>query len=283
MKNDKDMASKDMIKVVYHDTNDGFQAQAHFHNSYEMVYVTEGKSRFYIGNKAYDVEKNDLVFISNLESHKVDIIDYPYNRYYILIKPEYLKSIINEPILISILKNRPVNFSHLVKLNDEDFSIFHDIIQKIYEEAVGKKEFRGLAIKSNICMLFLYLYRNYKKSFPLISMSNISKIILYVQKYIEDHYSEEIYLDEIADKLYVDKYYLSHTFKAITGYTFRDYLILMRISKAKDLLFYTDENITNVCINSGFNNVNNFIRTFKKFEGVSPYKYRKMYKIEDKL
>jgi AraC-like DNA-binding protein len=72
-------------------------------------------------------------------------------------------------------------------------------------------------------------------------------------------------------------YYLSRLFKKVSGYTFKEYLILQRIANAKSLLVYTDYNVTQICMKSGFNNVNHFIRTFKKQEGITPYQYRKKF------
>jgi len=99
--------------------------------------------------------------------------------------------------------------------------------------------------------------------------------ILRIQKYLEDNYSEEITLEEVSRRFYINAFYLSHSFKKLTGFGFKEYLILQRISRAKDFLFHTPDDITRVSLNVGFNNVNHFIRIFKKYEGLTPLQYRK--------
>ncbi|MDF2544534.1 MAG: hypothetical protein K0S47_4252, partial [Herbinix sp.] len=100
-------------------------------------------------------------------------------------------------------------------------------------------------------------------------------IIFEIQKYMDENLTEEITLEEISKKFYMNRFYLSHQFKEVTGYSFKEYLILQRLSRAKHLLFHTLLDITDVGIESGFHNVNHFIRIFKKYEKTTPYQYRK--------
>jgi YesN/AraC family two-component response regulator len=119
------------------------------------------------------------------------------------------------------------------------------------------------------------LYRKYSGSFPAHITNNISGLILQIQRYIEENSSHNINLKDISKMYYTDMYYLSHNFKKITGYTFKEYLILQRISRAKDFLYHTKDDISMVGVKSGFNNVNHFIRIFKKITGITPLQYRK--------
>ncbi|TCT15524.1 helix-turn-helix protein [Natranaerovirga pectinivora] len=74
--------------------------------------------------------------------------------------------------------------------------------------------------------------------------------------------------------IFLDKYYLLHTFKEVTGFTIKQYILLKRIAFAKNQLYYTDKNITAISIDSGFNSQSNFIRLFKKKEGITPLQFR---------
>jgi AraC-like DNA-binding protein len=70
-------------------------------------------------------------------------------------------------------------------------------------------------------------------------------------------------------------YYLCHLFKAVTGFSIKNYLIQYRISRSKDLLVLTSDDMTMVGSACGFQNVNHFIRTFRRLVGITPYQYRK--------
>ncbi|HHW48994.1 MAG TPA: AraC family transcriptional regulator [Clostridiaceae bacterium] len=266
------------IDIVYQESNKELEIKNHFHNSYEIIYVLEGKTRYHINDKEYFVDKNSLVFINNMETHHVKVLEYPYKRYFILIKPDYFRSVIDEPILSSIFRNRSDSFRHVIELGSEGLREINDIIENLYYELNKKEAFWEAAVKSDLYRLFIILYRNYQAYFPLRSLNSSMQTITEIQKYIEEHYLEQISLEDISKLFFMDKYYLSHLFKKVTGFTFKEYIILQRISKAKDLLFHTNDDIIRVCMNSGFNNVNHFIRIFKKYEGTTPYQYRKRYR-----
>ena len=266
------------IDAVYHESQEELEVKTHFHNCYEIIYVLEGKVQCLINNMKYIVGEDSLIFINNTETHNLKVLEYPYKRYFILIKPEYFKSVINEPVLSSIFKNRSDSFKHVIELGLKGLEDINGIIRNIYDELNEKNDFWEAAVKSNLHSLFIMLYRNYRTYFPLNSLNGPIHVIVEIQKYIEEHCLEQLNLEDISRLFFVDKYYLSHLFKKVTGFTFKKYLIFQRLSKAKDLLFYSDEDITRVCMNSGFNNVNHFIRIFKKIEGTTPYQYRKKYK-----
>jgi YesN/AraC family two-component response regulator len=240
--------------------------------------VLEGKIQLLINDRNYLVKENSLIFINNMESHKLKVLEHPYKRFFILIKPEYFKSVVDEPSLSSIFKDRSDDFRHVIELDPEKSKCICRIILNLHEEINNKNDFWELAVKSNLYSLFIMLFRNYRMYFPLSSLSDSMHVIVEIQKYIEEHYLEQISLGDISRLFYRDMYYISHLFRKVTGFTFKEYLILQRISKAKDLLLHTDDNITQICINSGFSNVNHFIRIFKKYQAITPYQYRKKYR-----
>ncbi|MDO8685550.1 MAG: AraC family transcriptional regulator [Clostridiales bacterium] len=270
--------NKSPIEALYQESLHGLELESHFHNFHEIIYVTEGSIQFSINGKTYEVNADNIIFVSNFESHELKVVQYPYKRYFILIKPDYLQSVITEPAMLSIFKNRPPHFSHKISLSPEHKHTILDKISDIYNEITDKKVFWETALKSDLHNLFISLYRDYRDSFPLTTVNKSMNTIFEIQKYIEGHCTEQITLSQISNLFYIDMYYLSHLFKNVTGFTFKQYLLIQRIALAKDRLFHSNEDITQVCINSGFNNVNHFIRIFKKFEGIPPYQYRKKYR-----
>ncbi len=262
------------IDIEYNETGYSMEMEAHYHNSHEIIYVSGGAALFCINGKEYVVSENSVIFISNFESHNFKIVKYPYRRYFILINPEYFYQAIDEPVLASLFKQRPQDFSHVLKLHDADKKIC-SMVKDMYKEVENGADFMQSALGSKLKLLFIELYRNHRECFPLANHDSTNNVIFEIQKYIDNNLLEEITLRELSSKFYTDMYYLSHLFKKVTGFTFKKYLIIQRLSLAKDLLIETDYDITYVAHNSGFNNVNHFIRIFKKYEGITPYQYRK--------
>lgn len=95
-------------------------------------------------------------------------------------------------------------------------------------------------------------------------------------QYIDTHYNEEIYLENMAEKLNTSSKYLSRIVKEQLGINFAQYVASVRIKKAKELLVGTNKTINEIMVLTGFTMRNTFIRTFRKFEGVTPSEYRKI-------
>lgn len=271
------------VDISYNETYKDFEINQHFHNAYELIFVIEGKVQYKTNSKVYTVEKNSVIFISNLEMHEIKILEYPYKRYFTLIKPEYFQTIVSDPILVSIFNHRPEHFEHVVHFKDDESTFFEDKIKSMYIEFVNKQELWQSVLGSYLHLFILAMYRNHKSAFPLRALNNTMYTVLEIQKYIEEHYMEVVNLNLISKLYFLDMYYISHLFKKVTGFTFKKYLILFRISKAKELLFYSDIDITRVGLDSGFSNVNNFIRTFKNYEAITPAQYRKKSRLYKKL
>ncbi len=92
--------------------------------------------------------------------------------------------------------------------------------------------------------------------------------------YIGEHYSEKHSLDSLARVVGFSKFYISRLFKQHTGVTIMDYLIGVRMDKAKDLLAKSDQSIKQIGFTVGYSDSNYFTWSFKKYLGVSPVKYR---------
>lgn len=95
--------------------------------------------------------------------------------------------------------------------------------------------------------------------------------------YINAHYQENITISAIAEKLYVSETYLSRIFKNSLNISIIQYLIHYRIKHAKVLLERTDYPVYMVAAKSGFRDVRNFSKTFKKQTGLTPTEFRKQY------
>ena len=99
-----------------------------------------------------------------------------------------------------------------------------------------------------------------------------------IKEYIDAHYLEDLKLPEIASALHINPYYLSHTFKDLTGSSPMSYIIQRRIDEAQSLLLTTNLTITAIAMECGYNNSNYFQSVFKNIVGMTPGKYRKMWK-----
>lgn len=98
-----------------------------------------------------------------------------------------------------------------------------------------------------------------------------AKIML---EYVEENYNKGISLASMAEDLKLDESYLSKQFKEKVGVSFIQYVTKCRMDKAKELLKDPSVKLVDIAENVGMGNVQSFIRTFKKYEGMTPGQYR---------
>lgn len=98
-----------------------------------------------------------------------------------------------------------------------------------------------------------------------------------IKNFIDDHYKDDIALSSITAALNLSHFYLSHVFKAYSGYSPKHYQTRRRIGEAQTILLSTDLGITEVANAVGYDNVNNFHRIFQNIVGIPPSRYKKFW------
>lgn len=102
-----------------------------------------------------------------------------------------------------------------------------------------------------------------------------SEIIKKAMAYINNHYKENINIEQVASYVHLNHSYFSTLFKKETGQTFSEYLLKNRIEESKLLLANTDMGILNISLAVGLNSQSYFTKVFKKQTGITPNQYRK--------
>ena len=104
-----------------------------------------------------------------------------------------------------------------------------------------------------------------------------SEVITAAMTYINNHYREDLCLEDVAKFSGFSRYYFSRSFKKQTGYSFKDYLCQKRLQVAMDMLIRTNRPMRDVAMESGFGSVATFNRVFRENKGCTPTQYRAIY------
>lgn len=134
-------------------------------------------------------------------------------------------------------------------------------------------ELHSLTNIDEIRDFFRYAYEK-AGSYIISSRKSSSSSLQKILKYIQENFQRDLSLEEVSEYSNLSPQYFSRYFKEQMGVTFTDYVNQLRIQKAKVLLAEPDSLVNSVASAVGFENVNSFIRMFKRYEGISPGKYK---------
>jgi len=264
-----------------------WQGGFHYHIfELELQYIKSGSGAYFIKDRKYNLKENSILIIHKKEVHKyIRAIPsaVPMDKVYL----GFNKSIFKDTgyqyqKLISRITECRKNFIHQVLFPPEESQRADLIISNMASEWRDKKAHYREVIINLLLELFIIIGRSF--SFSASGVSTHKKIeptaqerlISNVISYIDKNYQKSLTLLTLSKFALRSPYHLSHIFKDVTGFNFKEYLINKRIMKAKDILASElDSKIMSVADDVGFSNLSTFNRDFKRVTGISPSEYRK--------
>lgn len=157
-----------------------------------------------------------------------------------------------------------------------DIKPFTDLLTELYNLASSSDYIRDMRINEKLgSLLTLLMEQSWHPESVTVSRKRME--LAAVKEYLDEHFTEKLTLDELAEHFFINKFYLSKIFKETYGTTVNNYLISKRITRAKQLLRFTDMTVDEVGVAVGMGDANYFSRMFRKVEGISPREYRKQW------
>lgn len=153
-----------------------------------------------------------------------------------------------------------------------------DTLREIFQNTQAKPlyyELRNHLLITTLLTELITCQKQRKKSFQHITTD---QKLGEIQSYLEKNYMQPCSLEKLSKQFYMSKYYLSREFKQRYGEGISSYLTKLRITRAKELLRFSDMSISEIASSCGVNDSNHFLKTFKKVEGVTPTEYRKKWR-----
>ncbi len=150
------------------------------------------------------------------------------------------------------------------------------LLDSIYDIAISFSYVKDMKINLLLSDLLVHLMEDAWDP-ENMGLTDKQRKIQEVRSFLDSAYNTRITLDDLACRFLMDKFYLCEQFKKQYGITINDYLTNVRITEAKKMLRFTDKTLEEIAYNIGVNGAAYFSRIFKKIEGISPSKFRKMW------
>lgn len=272
-----DYRLKSMHRIWYNEQANGYAT--HWHSAMEITVPIENYYEARVGDTLYHLEPDEILIIPPREVH--EILPPPEGSRFIYIMN--VDSIVNLRSFSGIapILSQPVHMTPTT--HPRVYDDIYNILVSIRSEYFNQNEFSELSIQALLLNLFVKLGENRSQEKDLFNNVNPGKQHEYIQRfnvaleYIDTNYTEDISLEDLADKIGFSKFHFSRLFKQYTDYNFSDYLCLRRVKAAEELLEDPSYSITEVALNSGFSSISTFNRIFKQKKGITPSEYRKIY------
>ncbi len=278
LKENKPHGTKDDPFSTYHIENAGrsFQIPVHWHDEFEIIYVRSGFLTVSISGKSYIGKTGDAFVVSpgnlHLMGSQTGTVDY----YTFLFPLKYISFRTDDMLDEKLLE--PLNSGHLMicpRVNDTAKELCEQLI-KIYEAKNDESESKITTQVRTKIILLQFILEMWKKGFVIENdTSGRNTVEKEMVSYIQQNFTGKISLREFGEQFHLSEKYISRYFKEHFHITLSQYVTYLRLEHAKQLLQDTDIPVTDVAMQSGYQNVSYFIRSFQKAYAVSPLKYRK--------
>ncbi|MCG8500427.1 MAG: AraC family transcriptional regulator [Firmicutes bacterium] len=254
----------------------------HWHQEVEFIYMAQGSAVFQVDITPIQVQRGQAVIINSGILHSGYALDQSSCRYYaVVFDLNMLSSDVYDgcqsKFITPLLHNRyglPSFIGGKEVWEQEVLGQISAVIDLFKEKPWGYE----LGIKACLYKIFasIVMQRKYievKKQNNGVAEYKIERLKK-VLNYIQDHYHEKISVDDLSGEINLSSYYFSRFFKSLTGKTCIEYINYYRINQAVRLLENEERKIMDIALETGFDNLSYFIKTFKQYKNCTPSAYR---------
>lgn len=273
------MQSKDFEAFYYSDLN--FQTlPAHTHDYYEFYLFLEGDLDLEISGHARPLHPGDMVLVPPGVSHHalMHSSDRPYRRFVLWVSQEYAARLLKEsPDYVFLMQRAATSSRCYYHFHEAEFSSIQSRLIRLLEEFHSNRYGRNAAIYLALNDLLLYMNRIiYEREHPVVSGSG--DLMQEITLFIDEHLTEDLSLDVLADHVCLSKYYIAHYFKDSLGVSIHQYITKKRLQSCSEAIA-AGSDITRTFDEYGFRDYSSFYRMFRKEYGMSPREYQEAHRM----
>ena len=258
-------------------SNDKQSHLPHVHdNMLELFYVCSGEGQYMVDNRLYPIRKGDMVICNAGVLHGEE--------------PALVRQIHSYSVALTgvQLDGLPPNclmdqYACPVVSCGQLAEQVEQMMRLLYLLSADPAHLAGVcsSLAYSMVLLTQALVSSRARQQTAAKVETPSVLAHRVRQYLDEHYSENLTLRFVADRLHMNEYYLAHIFSEEFGTPPMQYVIKRRIGEAQDLLIHETLPIAEVADRLGYTSVCHFNAMFKKYVGMSPGQYRRSFHKEE--
>ena len=249
----------------------------HYHEFDKLLVFLSGKASYHLEGKTYLLSPFDIVCIPHGDIHCPEIdFSAPYERYILYISPEFYQKFNQEAAPLTALLSECKTDGHYVYHTSLSARMQLDALLRELKENTSTEENGTVLLGSSLyaktlVLQFLLSCARHLKSGELVTEQKASynKKMLEVIRYINEHYTDDLSVELLAERFFFSRYHLMRQFKEATGYTLHNYINQKRLLAARDAI-KSGIPATTAAISCGFHDYSTFSRAYKKLFGTAP-------------
>ena len=247
----------------------------HHHDFYEVYFFLSGNVQYNIESRSYLLTPGDVLLISPMELHQpmFGTEQREYERIVLWIDKQFLESIdLAERSFTACFDTKDPNHSNLLRPEGVQRQFLTFLLEQLIQENSSKDPYQEICALSYLAQILVLLNRlalQQRKEEPVTAPDSTVYSVL---GYINEHYSENLTLDDLANKFFISKYHLSREFQRLVGTSVHRYIVQKRLVMAKQMLS-SGKPSSEVYQSCGFGDYSNFYRAFKTEYQISPKEY----------
>lgn len=254
-----------LLYITHSQYSDQWASSAHTHGCAELFFVVGGQGTFLVRQESLPVVARDAVVVNpNVVHTEVSQSQAPLE--YVVLGVDGLESLSGF---------RGCTVLHLQERWEELAAPLRLMLQEMRETHPTKDAALRALCQVVVARLLRLEGFSMDRAASGVSGPRVNRECEMVRRYMDEHFKENLSLDQLAALAHISKYYLAHSFRREFGVSPISYLISRRIRESRFLLRETDYSLSLISQILGFSSLSYFSQCFRRSEGMGPLEYRK--------
>ena len=268
----------------------------HVHETIELHVILEGQRLMFVDRETYRLSPHSAIVVNHNLIHKTSTAPgFPPDHHNFILQLD--RSRFDQILRVAGLRGFDDfgdRFNGVATFNDSEWRLILAVIAEF--KAMCTEDKNGGTVSMEDAHAFLYLQAlelasifakarrrllhaeleaNQKVLPETVVKTGVHQKVHEVALYLQTHIHESVSLEELAQRFFMSRSYLTRSFRNVTGFSVVEYMTYIRIQKAQQLLRESDRSITEIADLCGFGNITYFEKVFKTTTGHTPVQYRK--------